>query len=77
MINIFSAWYCNERDYERSRKNYERLRKVFFYSTKGQCKKVFTLHLRPYIPIPEYLLKLSCVYDILAAFKLSCKISHI
>ena len=48
-----------------------------FYSMKDQCKKIFTLHLRPYIPILQRWPRVSCVYDIIAAFKLSCKISHI
>ena len=48
-----------------------------FYSMKDQCKNIFALHLRPYIPISQYWSAVSCIYDVLAAFKLSCKISHI
>ena len=44
--------------------------------TKDQCK-IFTLHLRLYIPIPQYWSGVSCIYDIMVAFKLSCKIFHI
>ena len=43
-------------------------------------KKNFTLHLRSYIPIPQYWPGVPCIYDILATFKLSCntyKISSI
>ena len=37
------------RDHESiGRKDYESL----FYSMKEQCKKIFALHLRPYILIP-------------------------
>ena len=25
-----------------------------FYSMKDQCKQVFALHFRPYIPFPQY-----------------------
>ena len=55
------------------------LRKIMnlFYSTKDQCKKFFALRLRPYIPILQYWPRVSCVFDIIPAFKLSCKISHI
>ena len=35
--------------------------------------KIFALHLRPYIPIPQYWPRVFCVYDILAEYKLSCK----
>ena len=40
-------------------------------------KKNFALHLRPYIPIPQYWPGVSCIYDTLAAFKLSYDISPI
>ena len=40
-------------------------------------KKNFALHLGQYIPIPQYWWGVSCIYDILAAFKLSCNTSHI
>ena len=39
--------------------------------------KKIALHLRPYIPIPLHWLGVSCIYDTLAAFKLSCNTSHI
>ena len=61
------------KDHESVTKDYERL----FYSMNDQCKTFFTLHLRPYIPIPQYWPGISRVYDIIAAFKLSCKISQI
>ena len=39
------------KDHESIRKKgYESL----FYSMKDQCKKIFALHLRPYILIPQY-----------------------
>ena len=44
---------------------------------KGQCKKVFAIHLRPYIPILRFWLGVFCIYEIMIAFKFSCKISHI
>ena len=40
-------------------------------------KKHFTLHLRSYIPIPQYWPGVPCIYNILATFKLSCNTSHI
>ena len=40
-------------------------------------KKNFALHLRPYIPIPLYWSGVSCNYDIIVEFKLSCKIFDI
>ena len=61
------------KDHEGIRKDYESI----FYSMKDQHKKIFALHLSPYIPIPQYFPRISCVYNIIAAFKLSCKISHI
>ena len=61
------------KDHESITKDYESL----FYSMKDQYKKIFALHLRPQIPIPQYWRGVSFVYDIIAAFKLSCKISHI
>ena len=61
------------KDHEAITKDYE----ILFYSMKDQCKKKFALHLRPYIPIPQYWSGVSCIYDIIAAFKLSCKIFHI
>ena len=44
---------------------------------KDQCKKKFALHIRQYIPIPQYWPGVSCVYDKIAVFKLTCKIFHI
>ena len=38
------------KDYESITKDYETL----FYSIKDQCKKIFALHFRPYIPISQY-----------------------
>ena len=61
------------KDHESITKDYESL----FYSMKDQCKKKFALCLRPYIPIPHYWSGVSSIYDIIAAFKLSCKIFHI
>ena len=61
------------KDHESIMKDYESL----FCSMKDQCKKFFALHLRPYIPISQYWPGVSCIYDIIAAFKLSCKIFHI
>ena len=62
------------KDHESIRKKgYESL----FYSMNDQCKKIFALHLRPYILILQYWPWISYVYDIIAGFKLSCKISHI
>ena len=61
------------KDHKSITKDYESL----LYSMKDQCKKFFALHLRSYIPILQYWPRVSCVYDIIAAFKLSCKISHI
>ena len=37
------------KNHESITKGYENL----FYSMKDQCKKIFALHLRPYIPIPS------------------------
>ena len=48
-----------------------------FYSMKDKCKKIFASHLRPHIPILQYWPRVPCVYDIIAAFKLSCQIPHI
>ena len=61
------------KDHESITKDYESL----FYSMKDQCKTNFALHIRPYIPIPQHWPGFSCVYDIIAAFKLTCKILHI
>ena len=61
------------KDHESITKDYESL----FYSMRDQCKKNFALCLRPYIPVPEYWSGVSSIYDIIAAFKLSCKILHI
>ena len=61
------------KDHESITKDYESL----FYSMKDLCKIIFALNLRPYILILQYWPRVSCVYDIIAAFKLSCKISHI
>ena len=58
------------KDHESIKKDY----KILFYSMKDQCKKNFALHLRPYIPIHQCRPWVSCVHDIIAAFKLSCKI---
>ena len=48
-----------------------------FNSMKDQCKIIFTLNFRPYILILQYRPRVSCVYNIIAVFKLSCKISHL
>ena len=60
-------------------KDYENIRrkdyKSLFYSMKDQCEKIFALHLRQYISIPQYWSCISCIYDIIAAFRLSCKIT--
>ena len=40
-------------------------------------KKDFVLHLRPYNPVSQYWPGVSCIYDTLVAFKLSCNNSHI
>ena len=61
------------KDHETITKDYE----ILFYSMKYQCKKNFALHLRPCIPIPQYWSGVSCTYDIIAVFKLPCKIFHI
>ena len=61
------------KDHENITKDCESL----FYSIKDQFKKKFVLYLRPYIPIPQYWSGVSSIYDIIAAFKLSCKIFHI
>ena len=61
------------RDHDSIAKDYENL----FYIMKDQCKKILTLHFMPYIPIVQYVPWVSCVYDIIAAFKLSCKMSRI
>ena len=60
------------KDHEIITKDYE----SFFCSMKNQFKKI-ALHLRPYIPIPQYWSVVSCIYDIIAEFKLSCTIFHI
>ena len=44
---------------------------------KDQCKNNLALHLRSYIPIPQYWPGVPRTYDILATFKLSCDTSHI
>ena len=64
------------KDYQTITKDYE----ILFYSMKDQRMKDhvnFALHLRLNIPIPQYWLEVFCIYDIIAAFKLSCKIFHI
>ena len=61
------------KDHESITKDCENL----FYSMKDQCKKISVLHFRSYITIPQYWPLVSRVYDMIAAFKLSCKISHI
>ena len=61
------------KDHESITKDYESL----FYSMKDECKTIFASPLRPWIPTPQYWSGVSCVYDIIAAFKLSSKISHI
>ena len=48
-----------------------------FCNIKDQFKKKFVLYLRPYIPISQHWSGVSSIYDIIAAFKLSCKIFHI
>ena len=35
--------------------------------------QIFGLHLMPCIPIPQYWSGVSCIYHILAEYKLSCK----
>ena len=45
------------KDHEAITKDYE----ILFYSMKDQCKKKFALHLRPYIPIPQYWSGVSCM----------------
>ena len=47
------------KDHESITKDYESL----FYSMKDQYKKNFALHLRSYIPIPQYWSGVSCIYD--------------
>ena len=37
------------KDHESTAKDYKS-----FYSMEGQCKKIFALHLTPYIPITAY-----------------------
>ena len=62
------------KDHETITKDYE----ILFCSMKDKCKKKnFALHLRPYVPIPQYWSGVSCICDIIAEFKLSCKIFHI
>ena len=61
------------KDHETVTKDYESL----FLQYEDQCKKKSALHLRPYIPIPQYWSGVSYIYDIIATFKLSCKIFHI
>ena len=61
------------KDHESITKDYESL----FYSMKDQCENIFALHFKQYIPIPQYWSRVSCIYDIIAVFKLSCKIFHI
>ena len=47
------------KDHQSITKDYESL----FYSMKDQYKKNFALHLRSYIPIPQYWSGVSCIYD--------------
>ena len=61
------------KDHKSITKDYESL----FYSMKDESKTIFASPLRPWIPTPQYWSVVSCVYDIIAAFKLSNKISHI
>ena len=49
---------------------------VFLYSKINVKKKKIALHLRIYISFSQYWPWVSCIYDILAIFRLSCKISH-
>ena len=44
---------------------------------KEKCKKNVALHLRSYIPIPQYWQGVSCTYDTLATFKLPRNTSRI
>ena len=62
---------------KRMMKDHESITKDYESLMKDQCKKNFALHFRPCIPILQYWPGVCCVYDIIAAFKLSCKISHI
>ena len=53
---------------------------VFLYSMKDNLynvKKNVALHLRSYIPIPQYWSGVSCTYDVLATIKLPRNTSHI
>ena len=45
------------------------LKIAFLYNVKNQCKKIFALHLRLYIPIPQYWTGVSCIYEIMITFK--------
>ena len=67
IVNIINSSYLQ----------WERLQKiVFLYSMKDQWIQIFAF--RPsYISIPQYWPWISCIYDVLAVYKLSCKISHI
>ena len=38
--------------------------------------KDFALHIRSYIPVPQNCPRISCIYNILAAFKLFCNTFH-
>ena len=58
------------KDHESITKGYESL----FCSMKDHCKKNFALYLRSYIPIPHYCSEVFSIDDIIAKFKLSCKI---
>ena len=49
----------------------------FFTIWNVNIKKPFSLHPRPYIPIPRYWPGVSCIYEIGIAFIFSCNISHI
>ena len=49
---------------------------VFLYSKINVKKRKIALHLRIYISFSQYWSWVSCIYDILAIFRLSCKISH-
>ena len=61
ILILISAMKGITKDHQSIAKDYE----SYFYSMKDQCKKIFALHLRPYITILQYWLRVSCVYQTL------------
>ena len=74
---MINSLYLQWKGVQKITKPWQKITKVFFTEWKINEKKKFALHLRAYIPIPLYWSGVSCNYDIIVEFKLSCKIFDI